>query len=227
MPRARPASRAPYHASVQSSRVDKFHPGEIVAVVGGGLLLLATWLAVASSAHVASWEVRVFRDLNGLPDALWPIVWVFMQVGSFVGSLVAVILTWAISKDRRLTLAVLLGTQAAFWAAKAVKASVSRARPGQLLSGVNLREHAGGLGYVSGHAAVAFALAAALGPSIPRLWRVPIAAVAVAVAFARVYSGAHLPLDVLGGAGLGLLCGTFARWALGLGGEGVPARNRV
>jgi membrane-associated phospholipid phosphatase len=38
-----------------------------------------------------------------------------------------------------------------------------------------------------------------------------------------VYAGAHLPLDVVGGAGLGLLLGTLSRWALGLGGEGLPA----
>jgi membrane-associated phospholipid phosphatase len=45
------------------------------------------------------------------------------------------------------------------------------------------------------------------------------------VAFARVYGGAHLPLDTVGGAGLGLLCGTLARWAFGLGGEGVRPRR--
>jgi undecaprenyl-diphosphatase len=45
------------------------------------------------------------------------------------------------------------------------------------------------------------------------------------VGFARIYSGAHLPLDVVGGAGLGLLSGTLARWALGLGGEGLPPRE--
>ena len=45
---------------------------------------------------------------------------------------------------------------------------------------------------------------------------------AVTVAFGRVYAGVHLPLDVVGGAGLGLLCGTLARWAFGLGGEGLP-----
>jgi membrane-associated phospholipid phosphatase len=46
----------------------------------------------------------------------------------------------------------------------------------------------------------------------------------VTVAFGRVYAGVHLPLDVVGGAGLGLLCGTFARWGFGLGGEGLPVR---
>jgi membrane-associated phospholipid phosphatase len=43
---------------------------------------------------------------------------------------------------------------------------------------------------------------------------------------ARMYSGAHLPLDVVGGAGLGLLTGTPWRWALGLGGEGLPVHVR-
>ena len=90
-----------------------------------------------------------------------------------------------------------------------------------MLADVKLRENASGVGYVSGHTAVAFALAAVLAPSLPRGWRPVVFAVASVVAFARVYSGAHLPLDVVGGAGLGLLCGTLLRWAFGLGGEGL------
>jgi membrane-associated phospholipid phosphatase len=44
------------------------------------------------------------------------------------------------------------------------------------------------------------------------------------VGFGRIYGGVHLPLDVVGGAGIGLLFGTLTRWALGLGGEGLPTR---
>jgi undecaprenyl-diphosphatase len=96
-----------------------------------------------------------------------------------------------------------------------------------LLGDVHLREHAGGLGYISGHAAVACALAAVLLPSMPSRWQPVVAVLAVAVGVARVYAGVHLPLDVVGGCGFGLLCGTFARWAFGLGGEGLPARPGV
>src|SRR4029077_7440848 len=72
--------------------------------------------------------------------------------------------------------------------------------------------------------AVAFALAAVVVPSLPRRWQPVIWIIAVVVAFGRVYGGAHLPLDVVGGAGLGLLVGTLSRWVFGLGGEGLPRR---
>jgi undecaprenyl-diphosphatase len=39
--------------------------------------------------------------------------------------------------------------------------------------------------------------------------------VAALVGVARIYYGAHLPLDVLGGAGLGILCGLVASVAFG------------
>jgi undecaprenyl-diphosphatase len=152
----------------------------------------------------------------------WVLVWGPMEIGSLLGSLVVVGLTGVISRDRRLTLAALVGSQAAYWTAHVVKNVVSRGRPTAYLTGVHLHDRATGFGYVSGHAAVAFALAAVLAPSVPRPWRTVVIALAAIVAFGRVYAGVHLPLDVVGGAGLGLLCGTFARWAFGLGGEGLP-----
>jgi undecaprenyl-diphosphatase len=136
-----------------------------------------------------------------------------------------VALTALISRDLRLTLAALVASQLAFWLSKAVKGSVLRGRPASLLPDVHLREDAHGLGYVSGHTAVAFALAAVLAPSLPRKWQIVTGVVVVTVAFARIYAGAHLPLDVVGGAGLGLLVGTLSRWAFGLGGEGLPVEH--
>jgi undecaprenyl-diphosphatase len=147
-----------------------------------------------------------------------------MQIGSLAGSLVVVAVIQVVGRNLRLTLAALVASLAAWSLAKGVKALVARARPAALLERVNLREHAGGLGYVSGHSAVAFALATVIAPSLPRRWRPAAFAVATLVAVARVYSGAHLPLDSIGGAGLGLLAGTLSRWAFGLGGEGLPAR---
>jgi undecaprenyl-diphosphatase len=60
---------------------------------------------------------------------------------------------------------------------------------------------------------------------MPRPARPVAFAGAAVVGFARIHGGAHLPLDVVGGAGIGLLLGTLTRWALGLGGEGLPTRR--
>jgi undecaprenyl-diphosphatase len=199
---------------------------EPYAVVGGAALLAVSWIVVAAGHEVPGWEATVFEAVNDLPSALWPLFRAPMQLGSLLGSLAIVtgIAVW--TRRPRLVLAALVSSQVAYWGAKAVKDAVSRARPASLLAGVDLREPAGGLGYLSGHTAVACALAAALGPELPLRWQVVVGALAVVVGLARIYAGAHLPLDVVGGAGLGLLAGTLARWSLGLGGEGMEATER-
>jgi undecaprenyl-diphosphatase len=58
--------------------------------------------------------------------------------------------------------------------------------------------------FPSGHAAAAFACATVIAWASPRL-AVPAYVVAVLVAWSRVYVGVHYPLDVLGGAVLGVL----------------------
>ena len=54
------------------------------------------------------------------------------------------------------------------------------------------------------HAAVSAALAVAIGAGLPPPWGGVALGLAAATSLGRVYVGAHLPLDVLGGAGLGL-----------------------
>ncbi len=60
--------------------------------------------------------------------------------------------------------------------------------------------------FPSGHAASAFACATVIGWTSPRL-RIPVIVLAAAIAWSRVYVGVHWPLDVLGGALLGVLMG--------------------
>ncbi len=202
------------------------HPAETAAIAGGAAVLWGSWVAVTLQATVPRWEERVFRRINDLPDSVWRVAWAPMQLGSVGGSLAVVTVVAAVARDRRLTLAVLGASQAAWWTGKAVKALVARGRPAVLLPDVRLRDAARGLGYVSGHAAVAFALASVLAPSVPRRWRPAAFATAAVVGTSRVYAGAHLPIDVIGGAGLGVLAGTGGRWMLGLGGAGVPVARR-
>jgi membrane-associated phospholipid phosphatase len=149
-------------------------------------------------------EARWFRIVNDVPDAAHLAVWPVMQLGS----LAAVPVTSGVAllagrRDLAVRLAVAGGT--AWAAAKVVKRVRVRGRPARLLGDVHVRgtEVTGG-GFVSGHAAVAAALAAAAtacvgSPLRDTLWlAVPV------VSASRVYVGAHLPLDTLGGASLGI-----------------------
>jgi len=61
--------------------------------------------------------------------------------------------------------------------------------------------------FPSGHAATAFACATVIAWTTPRL-AVPAFVLAVAISWSRVYVGVHWPLDVLGGAALGVLVAT-------------------
>jgi undecaprenyl-diphosphatase len=189
-------------------------------------MLAGSWVIVAVTAGVPGWEHEFFEWVNDAPDALWPVVWGPMRIGGLAGSLVVVIVAYAVTRQRRLTLAALAASQVSWWSSKLIKGVVGRGRPEALLARVKVRERANGVGYVSGHAAVAFALATVLAPSLPRVWRPVAFAAASAVAIARLYAGAHLPLDAVGGAGLGVLTGTLARWTFGLGGERSPIQVR-
>ncbi len=65
--------------------------------------------------------------------------------------------------------------------------------------------------FPSGHAATSFACAATLAPFAPRQAKPVLYVLAAAIAYSRVYVGVHYPLDVLGGAALGLLVATALR----------------
>ena len=70
--------------------------------------------------------------------------------------------------------------------------------------------------FPSGHTTMAFASATVLSYFRPR-WAPAFFLLAVAIGFSRVYVGVHYPLDVLGGAFLGLLIGAAVIALLRLG----------
>jgi undecaprenyl-diphosphatase len=61
--------------------------------------------------------------------------------------------------------------------------------------------------FPSGHASAAFACATVIAWAAPRL-AIPSFVLAALIAWSRVYNGVHWPLDVLGGAVLGVLVAT-------------------
>ncbi len=158
----------------------------------------------ARGNRVGACEEGTFRAVNGLPDALYPAGWVVMQLGS-LGAVPATAGAAWLAGDRKLAGRLLAVGSGTWLLSKGVKHAVRRDRPATLLPDIRSRgRDAAGLGYLSGHAGVAFAFGAAALPRLSRPGLVLAMGAAPAVALARVYAGAHLPLDIAGGAALGL-----------------------
>jgi membrane-associated phospholipid phosphatase len=134
-----------------------------------------------------------------------------MQAGTF-GTVPAVATVALLARRPRVAAVLALGGTAAWVLAKAVKPLGGRPRPAGVLDDVRIRERiAGDLGWVSGHTAVATALGLTAAPELPAWSRPVLAGVVGATAFGRMYVGAHLPLDLVGGAGLGMLIAATIR----------------
>jgi undecaprenyl-diphosphatase len=170
-------------------------------------------VATASAVHrdrVGAWEATAFRAVNGLPDALYPPAWVVMQMGAFGAVPASAATAWR-AGDGELAARLLLGGTGAWAAAKLVKHVVRRPRPVALLPGIRGRgREAAGLGYLSGHAAVAVALGVAALPRLGPAARAVALTAMPLVGLTRLYVGAHLPLDIAGGAALGLVADAAA-----------------
>jgi membrane-associated phospholipid phosphatase len=108
-------------------------------------------------------------------------------------------------------------------AERLVKVVIHRRRPGVTVAGAILQGGvpARGYAFVSGHLVLTAALATLVTPYLRGRWKVVPWVVVAAVGLARIYLGAHNPLDVVGGAGLGLFIGALLNLALG-----VPAPRR-
>jgi membrane-associated phospholipid phosphatase len=156
-------------------------------------------------------EERIFRAANEATDAIRIPVRGVMQMGTF-GTVPVTAGVAFVAGRRELAAALALGGTAAWLLAKQAKPLGGRARPAVLLDGVRTREGIeGDLGWVSGHTAVATTIAATTWVGGPRWLRPVLVAGAATTAYGRMYVGAHLPLDLVGGAGLGMMVSALVR----------------
>ncbi len=177
------------------------------AVLVGGLVVLFLSALPVDRDAVGGLEERVFRDVNDGIRFPWFAVWTVMQLGSVVVIPLVVGGALLVRKPRLAATAAVAGT-IAYVMGKVVRHLVVRPRPARLLGGVIIRGSPSlGSGYLSGHTALAVAMAVVLTPYLGRGGRWAVWILAVVVGIARMYAGAHLPLDVVGGAGLGLATG--------------------
>jgi membrane-associated phospholipid phosphatase len=182
---------------VQGRRLD------IVLMVVGATVLVGS--ALLAERGVYGWEVAIFQAVNGLPGSLRPLLWVLNQYGTAITIPVATVVALAF---RRWVLAAALAISGVtvYVLAKVIKGYVGRGRPSALIENVVEREPFSpeSLGYPSGHAAVAWAITIIVLAFMGRPWRRVAIVLAIVVPVVRMYVAAHLPLDLIGGAAVGV-----------------------
>src|SRR5215475_5753244 len=106
--------------------------------LGIGTAALLGTARAACHDRVSQGEARVFRAVNGLPDALQAPAWAIMQLGTLGAVPAAAGAAW-LADDRELA-GLLLASGTSTWAlAKLVKQVVRRPRPAALLPGTRRR----------------------------------------------------------------------------------------
>ena len=146
-------------------------------------------------------------------DRLDGLMWIVSVIGR--GGLLWLAIGLTLTLIRRATPALLLELMlaiglASLLANQVLKPLVSRERPFVSTPEILvIGSRPGDASFPSGHAANAFAGASVLARRL-RTQRILWWALAVLIAYSRIYLGVHYPLDVLGGALLGWACGTSA-----------------
>jgi membrane-associated phospholipid phosphatase len=196
----------PWSIPERASRIARVVQGwrlDIVLMVVSATVLVAS--ALLAERGVYGWEVAIFQAVNGLPGSLRPCLWVLNQYGTAITIPVATVIALAF---RRWVLAAALAMSGVtvYVLARVIKGYVGRGRPSALVESVVERESFSpeSLGYPSGHAAVAWAITIIVLTFMGRPWRWVAIALAIVVPVVRMYVAAHLPLDLIGGAALGV-----------------------
>jgi undecaprenyl-diphosphatase len=174
---------------------------------------------VAATGEVPGWEESIFHAVNDLPDWLEAPMWVFQLAGLLLVPL-GIAVVAAVFRQWWLAIALVVFVPLKLIVEKGVvKQLVERERPGTTICGYDASDPSAfddscgnfrgdvpldGLSFVSGHAIIAWGVAALLWTVLPGRWRWVPVVIASLNAVARVYLGAHNPLDVVGGGAIGV-----------------------
>jgi undecaprenyl-diphosphatase len=184
-------------------------------MVAGMVVLFAS--TVLARRGVYRWEVVTFQAINDLPGGIRPFLWVLNQYGTAITIPVASVIA-LLFRRWLLALALAISGVAVYVLAKVIKEFVGRGRPADFVEEVVEREtfSPSSLGYPSGHAAVAWAITLILLVYVGRPWQIAAIVLAIVVPLVRMYVAAHLPLDLIGGAALGVTVASAVNLLLGV-----------
>jgi membrane-associated phospholipid phosphatase len=173
----------------------------------GGFVLVALCALVARDGTVGSAERSVFHAINDLPEWLYPILWPWQQFGNVLIALVVGVGIALALRQRWVAVAMFGAVVLKLLGERVVKEIVQRSRPGTSIGDITRRGDVSlhGLSFVSGHAVIVTAVAGLLAPILPGRWKYVPWVFVVLNGITRIYVGAHNPLDVVGGVGVGLV----------------------
>ena len=148
----------------------------------------------------------MFRAVNELPGWLYSVLWPIQQLGNLVAG-PAVALVGALCRRWRLALGALIVSFVDL--ESIVKLLGVRERPGTAVPEAVLRGDVPAVGqsFPFGHAVLIASLAVLAAPYFRGRWRLVPWVLVAGGCIRRVYVGAHNPLDVVAGCGLGLVIG--------------------
>jgi undecaprenyl-diphosphatase len=185
-----------------------------LVVTAAGVVALVASIAAARRPVIGRREVSLFHAVNGLPDGLYPVLWLPMQLGNLVVGTVA---GWAVAAAQgswRVAIGVALATALKLVIERVMRHRMApylavRQRPGTSQVGARLRGRVprSGPSFPSGHVILVAAIGGVVAPHLAVAWWLLLAGVVLVVMVGRVYVGAHNPLDVTAGAGAGLVLG--------------------
>lgn len=180
-----------------------------------GVALFAASAAGARLPAIPAAETAAFRAVNGLPGWLLWLLWLPMQAGNLVvGTVAGLAVAWYLRSWESVVAVVLAvigklvverGVRRRMEPQLAVRQRPGTSQPGAILRGGDVPRT--GPSFPSGHVILVAAMACVISAESPGPWgALPWVFVAL-VPLGRVYVGAHNPLDVTAGLGLGLTLG--------------------
>ncbi len=182
----------------------------IILICIAGFVLALLGLRVLGTSADTYLSIALYRSIS--TDTLVPIIYGIATVGDLIW-VPLVFWLYVFRKDSNewtssLILAVAMVTAMAL--TDVLKAAFNLPRPFQVPSlGIVARgEIPTNPGFPSGHTTNAFTVATMIW-SRYAAWRIPFVLLAIATGVSMIILGLHFPSDVIGGAFLGIFCGTF------------------